>query len=111
MGRFVEIKGWALVPEEEIRSLDSHYVLKRESDGKYFLISTAPMSRQDVKDTFSGGQAEGTDYGYDRAGLWGKVKATNLDLENDSYSLYIAYGNNGHNILKDTGVVINAGTV
>ncbi len=106
---FLKIEGWACIPGEDIGWTDNQYILKRISDGKYFRISSAPVDRQDLKELFNAEYQD--EVQYDRAGLRGKVKVARLDLKNQEYELYIEYGNNGRDIMKNTGVVINAGTL
>lgn len=92
-GKKVEIVGWAYKEDEEIRSINSSYVLKNRETGSMHLAQTRHETNLNVPQVYS------------RAGLHTRFLTGNL--KSGTYDIYVLYKNNENNVLAKTGVHID----
>lgn len=88
----VEIVGWAYKVDEEIRTINSIYILKNRGTGDLYSVRTRHEKNLNVPEVYS------------RAGLHSRF-ITNLD--SGTYDIYVLYKNNDNNVLAKTGVHID----
>lgn len=92
-GSKVEIVGWAYREDEEIRSINSNYVLKNRENGNMYIVRTRHEKNLNVPEVYS------------RAGLHSRFLTGNLN--SGTYDIYVLYKNNDNNILAKTGVHVD----
>lgn len=100
--QYLRIKGWAYRPGEDIKTADSAFMLREPGTDKYIKLKTVMEKRQDVTDKFGENQ-----YSYNLSGLVSIVKKSDLK-PGVTYDVYIAYGNDGSNLLVNTFTKLQA---
>ena len=88
-GKKLEIAGYAYKDGEEIKSVNSSYVIKHKDTGKMYRMRTQMESNHNVKDI-----------GYEFAGL--HAQCLLIGIPKGEYQIYVLYRNNNEDILADT---------
>lgn len=89
----VEIAGWAYKEDEEIKTINSHYVLKNQETGKMYILRTRYEENENVPEV------------YKKSGLHSRFILG--PLANGRYDIYVLYKNNDNNILAKTGIYLD----
>lgn len=92
-GKKVEIVGWAYKEDEEIRTINSNYVLKSRNTEKLYIVKTVHEKNSNVPEVYS------------RAGLHSRFLTGSLP--SGTYDIYVLYKNNDNNYLAQTGIHID----
>ena len=95
-GQFISARGWAIIPGEKINTATSSFILYDEITHTYWGMRTRVEQRPDLAEYF-----ENDTLNYQYGGMIGIVKTSFLPKDR-TYQLYIAYSNNGHQILVNT---------
>ena len=89
----VEIAGWAYKEDEEIKTINSHYVLKNQETGKMYILRTRYEENENVPEV------------YKKSGLHSRFILG--PLASGRYDIYVLYKNNDNNILAKTGIYLD----
>lgn len=92
-GNKVEIAGWAYKENENIKTINSNYVLKNQETGKMYILRTRYEENINVPEE------------YKISGIHSRFILGNLS--NGRYDIYVLYKNNDNNILAKTGVYLD----
>ena len=85
----IKIQGWGVVEDQDNYFCNS-IVLRNCETGKYYLLPTACEERNDVTIHF------GDVFNYDECGFVAKTSLEKLNLENNSYEIYLLNTLNGY---------------
>ncbi len=89
----VEIAGWAYKEGENIKTINSNYVLCNEETGKMYILRTRYEKNINVPEK------------YKLSGLHSRFIIGNLPT--GRYDIYVFYKNNNNNILAKTGIYLD----
>lgn len=92
-GSKVEIAGWAYKENEEIKTINSSYVLKNQETGEMYILRTRYEENINVPEK------------YKISGLHTRFIKTGLT--SGRYDIYVLYKNNDNCILAKTGVYLD----
>ena len=93
---FCTVEGWAVHPGEDLRTLNTWVVLRDSATGRAWRANTTYRDREDVAATLAAdGEAD-----YTSCGFLSVFRPRGLS---GTYRICIHYGNNGENVLIDTG--------
>lgn len=87
------IAGYAYVKDQEIKTVNSTYILKNEETGKMYKT----RCKREVNPNIS--------KDYQRAGM--RTRFFTSGLKSGRYDIYVLYKNNDSNILANTGIYID----
>lgn len=85
----IEITGWAYKEGQEIKTCNSHFVLKHQETGKMYLMRTQMEKNESIKDI-----------GCQLGGL--HAQCLLLGMKKGVYDIYVLYQNDGEDILSFT---------
>ncbi len=101
--KYLQFKGWAFIPGQNIEMVNSHFILRESDTDQYIQLKTICQRREDVT------KAYGEDlYNYDLCGLKAVVSIKALE-RGKTYDIMIAYQNDGANWLVDLNEQITIG--
>ena len=100
--QYIKIQGWAFLPGQSVKTVDSHILLRESGTERYLQLKTTLQNRPDVTDTYGGGQ-----FDLDHSGLLAVVNRRDLKA-GQIYDVFIAYGNDDNRYLVDTNEHITA---
>ena len=98
---YIKISGWAFVFNEEPAGIDFNLVLENTRTKDSIVISTVFVDRPDLNTEFT----DGTDYSHN--GFYSRVNKKQLDLNNNSYEIYLMYFNNTHRVFVKTNQMLS----
>lgn len=98
VGDYITISGTAFIPDEKISSYDCRIVLQNVGTRKLYSVKTQMTSK-----VFEGPVADS-----EKKGFTARVKASEVGVPGTSYTVYLLYRNNGHNIFYNTGYTLGA---
>ena len=87
------IEGYAYKEDEEIKTVDSHFVLKSEATGDFYKLNTTQVRSENVPE------------GYRKSGI--KTRFLTSFLKAGRYEIYVLYKSNDNNLLADTGIYVD----
>ena len=88
-GKKLEIAGWAYKEGDEIKTVNSNYVIKHKETGKMYLMRTKMETNKNVKEEM-----------YQLGGL--HAQCLNIGIPKGEYQIFVLYRNNDEDILSDT---------
>lgn len=89
-GNKVEIVGWAYKEDEEIKTINSNYILKNKDTGNMYKVRTRYEENYNVP------------IEYRISGIHSRFLVGNMPK--GTYDIYVLYKNNDNNILANTGI-------
>lgn len=98
-GTFFSIVGYCYYPGESVEVFDSSFVLRDNASGEYYQIPTTQVTNLDIP-------ADDTGAAYGGSGMRGLCWQRFLP-KNTTFHLYMRYGNDGRDVLIDTGVDVS----
>ena len=93
--RYLQLTGWAYQSGQSIKTADSWFLLRESGTERYLRLKTVCQTRSDVTEKYGADQ-----YNYDLSGLKAVVSKKALGI-GKTYDVFIAYNNNGANLLVD----------
>lgn len=97
---YVWIEGWALIPSEPSRTFDLDVLLRNTHSGETILLPTMLVNDDSLNDLFS----DGLDHS--NSGFRSRVNKRLVDLDNNSYEIFLKFFNNGHHLFVETGQLL-----
>ena len=85
----IEIAGYAYKENEEIRTVNSNYVIKHQESGKMYMMKTKMVENKNVEDEM-----------YTLGGL--HAQSLLVGVPKGQYQIFVLYKNNNEDILADT---------
>ncbi|MDR3259596.1 MAG: hypothetical protein LBT51_08330 [Fusobacteriaceae bacterium] len=101
----IDIVGWAVKKEQDLKTVETYIVLKNIKTELYYKIGTIKRGRKDVTEHFK--KYFSNIYNYDNCGFFAKVSKTHLRSKGrEKYEIYILYLSDGNKILQGTSKFI-----
>lgn len=97
---YISLIGWALIKGDEVRSFDTSIVLKNINSYEAFEIPTVLVVRGDLNDIFT------DEKDYSNNGFYSKVNRNLIDIDNNSFKIYIKYFNNHYELYVNTNMIL-----
>ncbi len=97
-GEYIRIEGYAYIEGESVHAAAQKVLLRSGEDGEYLEIPTRMQVKEELNRVPEGGK------NHEKGGFQAKVRASALALAPSEYEICIAYQNDGHRVLVDTGV-------
>lgn len=88
-GKKLEIAGWAYKEDEELKSINSNYVIRNQENGKMYLMKTKMEENINI-----------TEEKYKKAGL--HAQCLLFGIPKGRYDIYVLYRNGENDILANT---------
>lgn len=93
-GKKIEIAGWAYKEDEEIKTINSSYIIKNKSTGKMYKMRTQREMNHNLEDI-----------GNEIAGI--RAQCLLIGLPKGEYEIHVLYKNNDNDILTNTLIIFN----
>jgi len=99
---YVAITGWAFIPGEQPKNMSINIVLENLSTNDSYKLPTTLIVREDINDHYT------DEIDYSKSGFISRVNKHFLDLDNDSYMIYIEFLDQGEVIYIETEKILSA---
>lgn len=93
----VSIDGWCVIKGKEIKTISIWVLLKDKESGEFYKIPTTVIKREDVTAFIDDG------FNYDNSGFSAKTKKRYLNLNENTYEIWLLYEINNEKKLIFTG--------